>query len=91
MSHFNAVGLAGPAFPLDARTYDPNGVGAPRRGAHPGRPGGKKAGPQSRDCRSVFVIYRQQLAVISDSEVNGQRRSVRCRFPQELWDDRYRE
>ncbi|WP_276692009.1 hypothetical protein [Acidaminococcus massiliensis] len=40
MSHCNAVGAARPAFPLDARTYDPNGVGATRRGAHPGRPGG---------------------------------------------------
>ena len=34
--------------PIDqTRGTAPNAVGAPRREAHPGRPGGKKAGPQS--------------------------------------------
>jgi hypothetical protein len=33
--------------PPDAQVHDSNGVGAARREAHPGRPGGTKAGPQS--------------------------------------------
>ena len=34
--------------PIDqTRVPDPNGVGATRREAHPGRPGGKKSGPQA--------------------------------------------
>ena len=38
------------------RSIDPNVVGASRRGARPGRPEGKKAGPQSRDCGSAFCM-----------------------------------
>ena len=36
-----------PGVQPDALAPDPNMVGATRRGAHPGRPGGKKAGPPS--------------------------------------------
>lgn len=40
LSHYDAVGLAGPAFPSDAQVHDSNGVGASRRGAHPRLPSG---------------------------------------------------
>jgi hypothetical protein len=45
MNHCNAVGPAGPAFPPDAQVHDHNVVGATRRGARPGRQGGKKSSP----------------------------------------------
>ena len=39
------------------RSIDSNMVGAPRREARPGRPEGKKAGPQSKMIASLLFIY----------------------------------
>ena len=45
MSHCNAVELAGPAFPPDARTYEPI----------PGRPEGKKKQTRSQEIVGLFL------------------------------------
>lgn len=55
MSYCNIVGPAGPAFPLDARTYDSNGVGAARREAHPRPPRGQKSRPAVELIAGFFL------------------------------------
>ena len=60
MSHCNAVGPAGTAFPLDAQVHDSNGVGAPRRGARPGRQGAKK---QARSLMKIAGLLCNYPAI----------------------------
>ena len=47
---------ATPVQSNSTKTLDPNGVGAPRREAHPRPPRGQKAGLQSRDYGLFSVV-----------------------------------